>query len=230
MSGIRPHQSGAHVPAAAPATTACRQRAWDGGGTTGPPSLSVSGRDFAQGTDAHSIVSHSSPALAREPRAFNGGGMGRIGILSGTDSGTTRLDAKTSAKPLETGLDWSAYEDAGVGDAYADIPRHGGDFAKAVAVCINSRQCEAATGNGVMCPSNRRRWLAWLGERVLGIAAGVPLPEPAPERACRSLPAAPGAGAGRRARAAGRYRRRDGRRRSPGPVRCRQPSPEADRR
>ena len=43
---------------------------------------------------------------------------------------------------MKTFLDWSAYENAGMGDAYADIPRHGGDFAKAVAVCIDSRQCE----------------------------------------------------------------------------------------
>ncbi|MBK5938116.1 (Fe-S)-binding protein [Halochromatium roseum] len=56
---------------------------------------------------------------------------------------------------MKTALDWSAYQDAGMGDAYADIPRHGGDFAKAVAVCINSRQCEAETRKGVMCPSFR---------------------------------------------------------------------------
>ena len=49
-------------------------------------------------------------------------------------------------------LDWSAYKEAGMGDAYADIPRHGGDFARAVAACINSRQCET-TGKRVMCPS-----------------------------------------------------------------------------
>lgn len=49
-------------------------------------------------------------------------------------------------------LDWSAYQDAGMGDAYADIPRHGGDFARAVAVCINSRQCETFSKQ-VMCPS-----------------------------------------------------------------------------
>ena len=55
-------------------------------------------------------------------------------------------------KPL---LDWSAYADAGMGDAYADIPAHGGDFAKAVAVCNNSRQCESASAKGVMCPSFR---------------------------------------------------------------------------
>lgn len=41
-----------------------------------------------------------------------------------------------------------------MGDAYADIPRTGGDLARAVAVCINSRQCEA-DGAGVMCPSYR---------------------------------------------------------------------------
>lgn len=51
-------------------------------------------------------------------------------------------------------LDWSAYRDAGMGDAYADIPKLGGDFAKAVAVCINSRRCETF-GKGVMCPSYR---------------------------------------------------------------------------
>jgi len=49
-------------------------------------------------------------------------------------------------------LDWSGYQNAGMGDAYADIPKNGGDFAKAVAVCIGSRQCEQA-GKGVMCPS-----------------------------------------------------------------------------
>ncbi|SFX48831.1 (Fe-S)-binding protein [Marinospirillum alkaliphilum] len=51
-------------------------------------------------------------------------------------------------------LDWREYKDAGMGDAYADIPRRGGDFAKAVAVCINSRQCETRD-RGVMCPSYR---------------------------------------------------------------------------
>ncbi|MET0026046.1 MAG: 4Fe-4S dicluster domain-containing protein [Candidatus Thiodiazotropha sp.] len=55
---------------------------------------------------------------------------------------------------MKTYLDWSEYEDAGMGDAYADIPKTGGDFAKAVAVCINSRQCETNT-KGVMCPSFR---------------------------------------------------------------------------
>lgn len=55
---------------------------------------------------------------------------------------------------MKTFLDWSAYKDAGMGDAYADIPKTGGHFAKAVAVCINSRQCEAE-GKQVMCPSYR---------------------------------------------------------------------------
>ncbi len=55
---------------------------------------------------------------------------------------------------MKTFLDWSAYKDAGMGDAYADIPKAGGDFAKAVAACINSRQCEA-DGKQVMCPSYR---------------------------------------------------------------------------
>ena len=52
-------------------------------------------------------------------------------------------------------LDWSDYRDQGLGDAYADIPRQGGDFAKAVAVCIRSGVCEQLTSTGVMCPSYR---------------------------------------------------------------------------
>lgn len=51
-------------------------------------------------------------------------------------------------------LDWSSYENAGMGDAYADIPKKGANYAKAVAVCIGSKQCEQ-TGKGVMCPSYR---------------------------------------------------------------------------
>lgn len=51
-------------------------------------------------------------------------------------------------------LDWSSYKDAGTGDAYADIPKTGGDFAKAVAVCIGSQACEKKN-RGVMCPSYR---------------------------------------------------------------------------
>lgn len=55
---------------------------------------------------------------------------------------------------MRTELDWSEYQDRGMGDAYADIPRQGGDFAKAVAVCIRSGVCEQH-GRGVMCPSFR---------------------------------------------------------------------------
>jgi glycerol-3-phosphate dehydrogenase subunit C len=51
-------------------------------------------------------------------------------------------------------LDWSADETAGKGDAYAGIPTSGGDFARAVAVCINDRQCQLK-GKGVMCPCSR---------------------------------------------------------------------------
>ena len=51
-------------------------------------------------------------------------------------------------------LDWSAYETAGQGDAYAGIPATGGDFAKAVAVCISDKQCQRKP-KGVMCPSFR---------------------------------------------------------------------------
>lgn len=49
-------------------------------------------------------------------------------------------------------LDWSNYRDQGMGDAYADIPKTGGDFAKAVSVCIRSGRCELDE-RGVMCPS-----------------------------------------------------------------------------
>lgn len=51
-------------------------------------------------------------------------------------------------------LDWSSYESAGQGDAYAGIPATGGDFAKAVAVCIGDKQCQRKP-KGVMCPSFR---------------------------------------------------------------------------
>lgn len=51
-------------------------------------------------------------------------------------------------------LDWSSYETAGQGDAYAGIPASGGDFARAVAVCIGDRLCQR-TPKGVMCPSFR---------------------------------------------------------------------------
>jgi Fe-S oxidoreductase len=51
-------------------------------------------------------------------------------------------------------LDWSSYETAGQGDAYAGIPAMGGDFAKAVAVCIGDKQCQRKP-KGVMCPSFR---------------------------------------------------------------------------
>lgn len=51
-------------------------------------------------------------------------------------------------------LDWSSYESAGQGDAYAGIPATGGNFAKAVAVCISDRLCQRKP-KGVMCPSYR---------------------------------------------------------------------------
>jgi len=51
-------------------------------------------------------------------------------------------------------LDWSSYETAGQGDAYAGIPASGGDFAKAVAVCIGDKQCQRKP-KGVMCPCFR---------------------------------------------------------------------------
>ncbi|WP_409422558.1 4Fe-4S dicluster domain-containing protein [Pseudaeromonas sp. ZJS20] len=56
---------------------------------------------------------------------------------------------------MKTVLNWSAYHEQGQGDAYADIPAQGGDFARAVAVCIRSGVCEQVTAKGVMCPSYR---------------------------------------------------------------------------
>ncbi|MDD3517921.1 MAG: 4Fe-4S dicluster domain-containing protein [Chromatiales bacterium] len=64
------------------------------------------------------------------------------------------LSAGMNGKPFETHLDWSGYASYGIGDAYADVPANGGDFARAVAVCIGNRQCQR-TGIGVMCPSFR---------------------------------------------------------------------------
>lgn len=55
---------------------------------------------------------------------------------------------------MKSYLDWSSYKDAGMGDAYADIPKTGGDFARAVAMCIKSGLC-ATKPKGVMCPSFR---------------------------------------------------------------------------
>jgi ferredoxin len=55
---------------------------------------------------------------------------------------------------MKTHLDWSAYDTYGVGDAYAGIPATGGNYAKAVAVCMNNHQCQR-DGKGVLCPSYR---------------------------------------------------------------------------
>jgi Fe-S oxidoreductase len=55
---------------------------------------------------------------------------------------------------MKTFLDWSAYDTYGIGDAYSGIPATGGNYAKAVAVCMHSRDCQN-TGRGVMCPSYR---------------------------------------------------------------------------
>ena len=55
---------------------------------------------------------------------------------------------------MKTYLDWSAYDTYGMGDAYAGIPATGGNYAKAVAVCMNNYQCQRE-GKGVMCPSFR---------------------------------------------------------------------------
>ena len=56
---------------------------------------------------------------------------------------------------MKKSLDWSNYHDQGMGDAYADIPKHGGNFAKAISVCIRSGVCQKPDNRGVMCPSFR---------------------------------------------------------------------------
>lgn len=58
------------------------------------------------------------------------------------------------AEEIETQLDWSAYDSYGAGDAYAQLPAHGGGYGKAAAVCIGNRQCQRSD-KGVMCPSFR---------------------------------------------------------------------------
>jgi len=55
---------------------------------------------------------------------------------------------------MKTHLDWSSYDTYGIGDAYSGIPITGGNYAKAVAVCMHNRQCQR-DGRGVMCPSFR---------------------------------------------------------------------------
>ena len=55
---------------------------------------------------------------------------------------------------MKTYLDWSAYDTYGIGDAYSGIPATGGNYAKAVAVCMHSHDC-SKTRKGVMCPSYR---------------------------------------------------------------------------
>ena len=56
---------------------------------------------------------------------------------------------------MKTFLDWSAYDTYGIGDAYSGIPATGGNYAKAVAVCMRSKECRATGKKGVMCPSFR---------------------------------------------------------------------------
>jgi glycerol-3-phosphate dehydrogenase subunit C len=56
---------------------------------------------------------------------------------------------------MNTKLDWSNYHDQGMGDAYADIPKHGDNYAKAISVCIRSGICQKSDNRGVMCPSFR---------------------------------------------------------------------------
>jgi Fe-S oxidoreductase len=55
---------------------------------------------------------------------------------------------------MKTHLDWSAYDTYGIGDAFSGIPARGGNYAKAVAVCMHNRACQTE-GRGVMCPSYR---------------------------------------------------------------------------
>jgi len=45
---------------------------------------------------------------------------------------------------MKTFLDWSAYDTYGIGDAYSGIPATGGNYAKAVAVCMHSGSMHVA--------------------------------------------------------------------------------------
>lgn len=55
---------------------------------------------------------------------------------------------------MKTHLDWSSYDTYGIGDAFSGVPIRGGNYAKAVAVCMHNRACQKE-GRGVMCPSYR---------------------------------------------------------------------------
>ncbi len=55
---------------------------------------------------------------------------------------------------MKTHLDWSAYDTYGIGDAFSGVPIRGGNYAKAVAVCMHNRECQRVT-RGIMCPSYR---------------------------------------------------------------------------
>lgn len=55
---------------------------------------------------------------------------------------------------MKTHLDWSAYDTYGIGDAFSGVPITGGNYAKAVAVCMHNRDCQRER-RGVMCPSFR---------------------------------------------------------------------------
>lgn len=71
---------------------------------------------------------------------------------------TSRPSAAESPSELppemHAALDWSAYSQVGQSDPYAGIPKSGGDFARAVALCMGNRACQRKE-RGVMCPSFR---------------------------------------------------------------------------
>ncbi|WP_026958324.1 (Fe-S)-binding protein [Aliagarivorans taiwanensis] len=89
---------------------------------------------------------------------------------------------------MKTELDWSRYRDQGMGDAYADIPKQGGDFAKAVSVCINSGVCQTQR-RGLMCPSYQVSGDKRLspGGRVGLLKQWLNQPEPMPQTASADL-------------------------------------------
>lgn len=43
---------------------------------------------------------------------------------------------------MKTHLDWSSYDTYGIGDAFSGVPIRGGNYAKAVAVCMHNRACQ----------------------------------------------------------------------------------------
>ena len=71
-----------------------------------------------------------------------------------TARSTAARDFASSSATRKNASPGADYQNSGQGDAYAGIPATGGDFARAVAVCISDKRCQTLA-KGVMCPSFR---------------------------------------------------------------------------